>query len=149
VNPRGDLPITDSRAMRALAHPVRLAILSYLQRHGPATATLLAPHVGATPSVTSWHLRHLAEFGLVGDADPAQVPGDRRQRWWAAQARGFRFETADAAGRGRGRGAGGAVAAAVAGAPVVGHPGPDMNEAGPAGPAVGVSEWRRIRDSNS
>ena len=95
TNSLGDLPITDSRAMRALAHPVRLAILSYLQRHGPATATVLAPHVGATPSVTSWHLRHLAEYGLVGDADPAQVPGDRRQRWWTAKARGFRFETTD------------------------------------------------------
>jgi DNA-binding transcriptional ArsR family regulator len=95
TNPLGDLPITDSRAMRALAHPVRLAILSYLQRNGPATATVLSPHVGATPSVTSWHLRHLAEFGLVTDADPEEVPGDRRQRWWKALARGFRFETTD------------------------------------------------------
>ena len=95
TNPLGDLPITDSRAMRALAHPVRLAILSFLQRNGPATATMLAPHVGATPSVTSWHLRHLAEFGLVADADPDEVPGDRRQRWWTAAARGFRFETSD------------------------------------------------------
>jgi DNA-binding transcriptional ArsR family regulator len=95
TNPLGDLPITDSRAMRALAHPVRLAILSFLQRNGPATATALSPHVGATPSVTSWHLRHLAEFGLVTDAAPDEVPGDRRQRWWKAKARGFRFETTD------------------------------------------------------
>ena len=92
MNPPGDLPITDSRAMRALAHPVRLAILSFLQRNGPATATMLSPHVGATPSVTSWHLRHLATFGLVIDAPAEEVPGDRRQRWWKAVARGFRFE---------------------------------------------------------
>jgi DNA-binding transcriptional ArsR family regulator len=92
TNPLGDLPITEPQAMRALAHPVRLAVLSYLQRNGPATATALAPHVGATPSVTSWHLRHLATFGLVVDADPGEVPGDRRQRWWKAAARGVRFE---------------------------------------------------------
>jgi DNA-binding transcriptional ArsR family regulator len=89
TNPFGDLQVTDPQTMRALAHPVRLAILTFLQRNGPATATLLAPQVGATPSVTSWHLRHLAGFGLVTDADPAEVPGDRRQRWWKAKARGF------------------------------------------------------------
>lgn len=74
----------DPQAMRAMAHPVRLAVLMHLQRHGPATATALSPHVGATPSVTSWHLRHLATFGLVTDAPADEVPGDRRQRWWMA-----------------------------------------------------------------
>jgi DNA-binding transcriptional ArsR family regulator len=88
-NPLGDLELTDPRAMRALAHPVRLAILEQLQRHGPATATQLAPAVGATPSVTSWHLRHLAGFGLVRDSDAG---ADRRQRWWESPAGGFRFE---------------------------------------------------------
>ncbi|MFE9812595.1 ArsR/SmtB family transcription factor [Streptomyces sp. NPDC005548] len=88
-NRLGDIEITDPQAMRALAHPVRLAILERLQRHGPATATQLAPDVGATPSVTSWHLRHLAGFGLVRDAEPGP---DRRQRRWEAVARGFRFE---------------------------------------------------------
>ncbi|MEV6168755.1 helix-turn-helix domain-containing protein [Streptomyces sp. NPDC051954] len=85
----GDMEISDPKAMRALAHPVRLAILERLQRYGPATATQLSPHVGATPSVTSWHLRHLAGFGLVGDAEGGT---DRRERRWEAMARGFRFE---------------------------------------------------------
>ena len=89
TNPFGDVEVSDPQAMRALAHPVRLAILSFLQRNGPATATGLSAHVGATPSVTSWHLRHLAGFGLVTDADPSEVSGDRRQRWWKAVARGF------------------------------------------------------------
>jgi DNA-binding transcriptional ArsR family regulator len=93
----GDVEITDPKAMRALAHPVRLSILEYLQREGPATATQLAPHVGATPTVTSWHLRHLAGFGLVRDAE---VGPDRRQRWWEAVAKGFRFETPES-GEGR------------------------------------------------
>lgn len=84
-----DFEITDPQAMRALAHPVRLSILTHLQRHGPATATQLSAAVGASPSVTSWHLRHLATFGLVADTDGGT---DRRQRWWQAAATGFRFE---------------------------------------------------------
>jgi len=88
-NQFGDLEITDPTAMRVLAHPVRLSILDRLRRDGPATASQLAPHVGATPSVTSWHLRHLARFGLVRDSEPT---GDRRQRCWEAVARGFRFD---------------------------------------------------------
>ncbi|MGW1185571.1 ArsR/SmtB family transcription factor [Streptomyces drozdowiczii] len=88
-NRMGDLEITDPQTMRALAHPVRLAILERLGRDGPATATELAPDVGATPSVTSWHLRHLATFGLVRDSAPGP---DRRSRRWEAAARGFRFD---------------------------------------------------------
>jgi DNA-binding transcriptional ArsR family regulator len=95
-NPYGDVELTP-KGMRALAHPVRLAILSRLQGYGPSTATALAPLVGATPSVTSWHLRHLAEHGLVRDAE---VDADGRQRWWEAAGRGFRFTPpADDAGR--------------------------------------------------
>ncbi|MFG3239627.1 helix-turn-helix domain-containing protein [Streptomyces sp. NPDC048157] len=88
-NRLGDIEITDPQAMRALAHPVRLAILDRLHRYGPATATRLSPDVGATPSVTSWHLRHLAGFGLVRDAGAGT---DRRQRRWEAAGRGFRFQ---------------------------------------------------------
>jgi DNA-binding transcriptional ArsR family regulator len=87
ANAYGDIELAP-RGMRALAHPVRLAILNQLQRHGPNTATALAAIVGATPSVTSWHLRHLAEHGLVRDAD---IEGDGRQRWWEAASRGIRF----------------------------------------------------------
>ncbi|WP_406041164.1 helix-turn-helix domain-containing protein [Micromonospora sp. NBC_00898] len=91
-NPYGDLELTDPHAMRALSHPVRLAILSRLQRHGAATATELSEHVGASPSVTSWHLRHLARFGLVRDSD---LGGDARKRYWEASARGIRFQFPD------------------------------------------------------
>ncbi|TQJ22183.1 helix-turn-helix protein [Micromonospora sp. A202] len=91
-NPYGDFEITEPQALRALAHPVRLAILEHLQRHGPATATGLSPHVGATPSVVSWHLRHLATFGLVTDWEGAT---SKRERWWQAAARGFRFTATD------------------------------------------------------
>ncbi|WP_239452013.1 helix-turn-helix transcriptional regulator [Frondihabitans sp. PAMC 28766] len=76
--------------MRALAHPVRLAILRRLREEGVSTASKLAPHVGASPSVTSWHLRHLAEHGLVEDAPNGS--GSGRQRWWQVVGRGFRFD---------------------------------------------------------
>ncbi|MET8091615.1 helix-turn-helix domain-containing protein [Micromonospora sp. NPDC005220] len=100
-NPYGDFEITEPQALRALAHPVRLAILDRLQRHGPATATGLSPNVGATPSVVSWHLRHLATFGLVVDAEGT---ASKRERWWQAAARGFRFELPDdAEGQAAGR----------------------------------------------
>ena len=82
-----DFELDDPKAIRALAHPVRLAILTRLQGQGPATASQLAPHVGATASVASWHLRHLAGFGLVRDAASGT---DRRERRWEATAGGFR-----------------------------------------------------------
>jgi len=95
TNRYGDIEL-DAHGMRALAHPVRLAILNRLQQEGPQTATGLSQHVGATPSVTSWHLRHLAKHGLVRDAD---VLGNGRERWWEAASRGFRFVVNDEAGR--------------------------------------------------
>ncbi len=94
TNPMGDHVLTEPQAMRALAHPVRLAVLGHLQRHGPSTATALAPHVGASPSVTSWHLRHLEKHGLVRDHAGGT---DRRQRWWEATAPGFRIGLPDGA----------------------------------------------------
>lgn len=90
VNLYGDVEL-DARGMRALAHPSRLAILRQLQVSGPDTATGLSGPVGISPSVASWHLRHLAEHGLVKDSD-RQGPG--RQRWWEA-VNGFRFAVVD------------------------------------------------------
>lgn len=88
MNRLGDVEL-DARGMRALAHPVRLAMLKALRAAGPSTATRLAPLVGTSPSVASWHLRHLAEHGLVQD-DPGH--GSGRARWWRAVGQGFRFE---------------------------------------------------------
>lgn len=83
----GDLVITDPQVMRALAHPARLAILGILRRDGPAGAGELAPRLGLTPSAAGWHLRRLARFGLIRDADP----GGRTRRWEPA-VRGFRVD---------------------------------------------------------
>src|SRR5215204_2541479 len=80
--------IRDVRALAALAHPVRTALLSHLMAVGPRTASECAPAVGASASNCSWHLRHLARFGLVERDDSS---GDGRERPWRAAATGFHF----------------------------------------------------------
>ncbi|MEU8385117.1 metalloregulator ArsR/SmtB family transcription factor [Streptosporangium sp. NPDC048865] len=80
------ISLTDPKAMRALAHPARLAILNRLQAEGPCTATEVAEVVGVTPSAASYHLRMLAKYGFVEDA-PAR--GDGRERVWRSKAGGL------------------------------------------------------------
>ncbi|MEV6344582.1 helix-turn-helix domain-containing protein [Actinoplanes sp. NPDC051851] len=69
------------RQIRALAHPLRLRLLGELRMHGPATATQLAVGLATNTGATSYHLRQLAEVGLVLDI---ARPGGGRQRWWRA-----------------------------------------------------------------
>ncbi|MER7505806.1 helix-turn-helix domain-containing protein [Nonomuraea pusilla] len=71
--------LSDPKAMRALAHPARLAILNRLGVQGSATATEVAESAGITPSAASYHLRMLAKYGFVEDAPPR---GDGRERLW-------------------------------------------------------------------
>jgi DNA-binding transcriptional ArsR family regulator len=71
--------LRDPRAMRALAHPARLAILERLASGGPATATECAEVTGQSPSACSYHLRALARWGLVDESEGH----DRRERRWA------------------------------------------------------------------
>lgn len=71
----------DSRALHALAHPLRARILGMLRLDGPATATRLAARLGTTSGTTSYHLRKLAAAGLVAEDAAA---GDGRDRWWRA-----------------------------------------------------------------
>ena len=72
--------IRDAELMRALAHPLRFALLNHLMAVGPRTASECADTLASTASNCSWHLRHLAEFGLVERVEGA----DRRQRPWRA-----------------------------------------------------------------
>lgn len=71
--------VADERSLRALAHPLRLRLLAHLRADGPATATRLAERVGESSGVTSYHLRKLAEAGLIEEATEL---GNRRERWW-------------------------------------------------------------------
>jgi DNA-binding transcriptional ArsR family regulator len=86
-----DVTLSDPRALRALAHPVRLAILEEVQVRGPVTATVCGEAVGVSGSAASYHLRALERWGLVADAGG----GRGRERPWRAVASGFRFEPAD------------------------------------------------------
>jgi len=68
----------DVRAVRALAHPLRIELLDRLRFDGASTATLLAQRIGQSSGATSYHLRQLARHGFI-----EEVPSDRgRQRWW-------------------------------------------------------------------
>jgi hypothetical protein len=77
--------LTDPDVLEALAHPVRLDLLTYLMSHGPATASVCARGVGDTPSNCSYHMRALARHGLVVQASST----DGRERPWQATITGF------------------------------------------------------------
>jgi predicted ArsR family transcriptional regulator len=68
----------DPRSMRALAHPRRLDLLELLFREGPLTATECGERLGDSPASCSYHLRQLARYGFVEEADG----GTGRQRPW-------------------------------------------------------------------
>jgi DNA-binding transcriptional ArsR family regulator len=74
--------ISDPRALRALAHPARLAIMQHLVLDGPATATECAEFAGLSPSACSYHLRALARYGFV-EEDPAGGADGRHRPWRA------------------------------------------------------------------
>lgn len=78
VSARGRREITDPRIMRALAHPMRLALLDLLDREGPLTATRAAELLDDSPGNMSWHLQTLAKYGFVEEAGG----GRGRSRPW-------------------------------------------------------------------
>lgn len=71
----------DLRQLKALTHPARLTMLGRLRADGPATASSLALQLGLNSGATSYHLRQLAEAGLI-EEDSAR--GNKRDRWWKA-----------------------------------------------------------------
>ncbi|SCL33662.1 Helix-turn-helix domain-containing protein [Micromonospora nigra] len=82
----------DGRQVRVLAHPLRMRLLGALRLEGPATATALAGTLDTNTGATSYHLRQLAEVGLVAEAPEL---GTRRQRWWRAVHEISDFEPTD------------------------------------------------------
>jgi DNA-binding transcriptional ArsR family regulator len=69
----------DAKRWKALGHPLRQEILRQLDTRGPATSTTLAEALGESTGTTSYHLRVLADAGVI-----EEVPGrgDGRERWW-------------------------------------------------------------------
>lgn len=81
-----ELVVSDPVVMRALAHPLRLAILRQLRTVGSATASDLEGVVNASASLCSFHLRALARAGLV-EQDDTGTGGGRRRPWRAVPVR--------------------------------------------------------------
>jgi DNA-binding transcriptional ArsR family regulator len=84
--------VTDPEALKALAHPTRMALLGALVTEGPLTASQAAELVGESPSNCSWHLRKLAEHGFVTEASG----GTGRNRPWQAVSDGLEWDEDDA-----------------------------------------------------
>jgi DNA-binding transcriptional ArsR family regulator len=79
--------LTDARTMRALAHPVRIAIIEVLTVAGAMTATELGEEIGESPTTCSFHLRQLAKYGFVEEAGG----GKGRARPWRISQIGFSY----------------------------------------------------------
>jgi len=75
--PSNEQVISDPVRIRALAHPVRLELLDYLDRAGPATATECAGGLGESVASCSYHLRMLAKHGYI-----EQVAQPGREKPW-------------------------------------------------------------------
>ncbi|GAA3288778.1 MULTISPECIES: winged helix-turn-helix domain-containing protein [Dactylosporangium] len=76
--------LSDPQTLRALSHPVRLALLDALQE-GPLTATQAGEAIGESPTTCSFHLRQLARYGFVEEAGG----GRGRVRPWRLAHRGW------------------------------------------------------------
>ncbi|HUB69358.1 MAG TPA: helix-turn-helix domain-containing protein [Acidimicrobiales bacterium] len=70
--------INDAQTLRALTHPVRIALLEQLIVEGPMTATEVGKRIGESATTCSFHLRQLAKYGFVEEAGG----GKGRARPW-------------------------------------------------------------------
>ena len=68
----------DARELRALAHPLRIALLELIGLNGPTTATEAAKVIGGSPANAAYHLRTLAKYGYIVEAEG----GAGRERPW-------------------------------------------------------------------
>ncbi|WP_405817432.1 helix-turn-helix domain-containing protein [Streptomyces sp. NBC_00838] len=73
-------PEQDAAALKALTHPLRIRLLGMLRQDGPATASELAVRTGESSASTSYHLRVLAKYAFVAEAEHR----DGRERRWQA-----------------------------------------------------------------
>ena len=81
--------LTDPRAIRALAHPVRMALLELLAHLGTMTATQASEVLGESPANCAFHLRTLAKYGFVEEAGG----GRGRERPWRRSHSGLSMDS--------------------------------------------------------
>lgn len=86
---RDPAPLTDPLAMRALAHPVRVALVELLSGVDTLTATQASELLGESPANCAFHLRTLAKYGFVEEAGG----GRGRERPWKAADRHITIST--------------------------------------------------------
>ncbi|MEU9367736.1 helix-turn-helix domain-containing protein [Streptomyces avermitilis] len=86
-------PITDIGTLKALAHPLRMKLYRALCMARTATASQLAEQVDGAVSLVSYHLRKLADHGLIEAARPQS--GDGRERWWQPSSQGVSIKDKD------------------------------------------------------
>jgi hypothetical protein len=79
--------VNDPKTLRALTHPVRLALLEALALEGPLTATAAGELIAESPTTCSFHFRQLAKYGFVEEAEA----GPGRLRPWKLVDVGMRF----------------------------------------------------------
>ena len=84
--------LTDPRAIRALAHAARLAVIEELYSGRELTATECAAIVGVSPSTMSYHLRSLEKAGIVERAEPT---ADGRERPWRRAGTYLKIDSGD------------------------------------------------------
>jgi predicted ArsR family transcriptional regulator len=65
-------------AIRALAHPVRLTLISLVGREGPTTSAEAARELGISQALASHHMRQLAKYGFL---EPAPQHNGRDRPW--------------------------------------------------------------------
>ncbi|MEU0214230.1 winged helix-turn-helix domain-containing protein [Streptomyces sp. NPDC006265] len=73
-------PEHDTAALKALTHPLRIQLLGLLRQDGPATASELAGRTGESSASASYHLRVLAKYAFIAEAEHR----DGRERRWRA-----------------------------------------------------------------
>ena len=86
---KGDVKIEDPGALRALAHPARLAVVDELYQGAERTSSELAELTGLSASAMSYHLRSLERWGIV---ERGTARDDGRERPWRAVGRTLRFD---------------------------------------------------------
>jgi DNA-binding transcriptional ArsR family regulator len=85
--------VTDLGTLKAFGHPLRMQLYRALSVARAATASQLADQVDEAVSLVSYHLRKLAEHGLIEEAE--RRGGDGRERWWQPVAGGLSFHEED------------------------------------------------------
>jgi DNA-binding transcriptional ArsR family regulator len=79
--------VTEPRALRAVAHPVRIELLALLRAEGPLTASRCAERLGLTAKVCSYHLQTLGKYGLIEETGE----GRGRARPWRLATSGLSY----------------------------------------------------------